>query len=66
MEQKKTYEQLQEQVSQLLVENERLRDERNLQADDLIKHIHRFDELRTKYEDLKTEVELIVKLIKKK
>jgi predicted nuclease with TOPRIM domain len=66
MKMKKTYEQLDEQVNQLLVENERLRDERNLQADELIKHIHRFDQLRTQYEDLKNEVELIVNLIKKK
>jgi predicted nuclease with TOPRIM domain len=66
MKQKKTYEQLEEQVNQLLVENEKLRDERNLQADELIKHIHRFDELRTQFQKLREEVDFIIKAAQQK
>lgn len=66
MNKKKTYEQLDEQVNQLLVENERLRDERNLQADELIRHIHRFDELRTQFQKLREEVDFIIKASEKK
>ena len=48
-------------IDMLKAENERLREERNVHADELKKHVQRFVELRENFARLKSEVELLVK-----
>ena len=62
---KKTYEQLEEQIKLLLDENEKLRLERNNALEDFNKHLEKFVELRDKYEALRQEVDFILQIVYK-
>ena len=65
MENPKTYDELLEQVGVLIRENERLREERNQQADELIKHVKKFEEFRAQYQKLQDEIDFVYSIVTK-